>query len=75
MRKPRARTAWQLNLVLGVMASSSQTLRLQLELLARDTHQRLDEARALHVRFGEETITDLLLLEIKRQKRIGSRLD
>ena len=56
------------------MANSSQTLKEQLEALARDTHERLAEARVLHVRFGEETLTDLLLLEIKRQKRVGSQI-
>jgi len=37
-----------------------------LESLARDTWERLRDARALGIRFGEETITDLLLLELKR---------
>lgn len=38
-----------------------------LEGLARDIWGRLREARMLNVRFGEETITDLLLLDLKRQ--------
>jgi hypothetical protein len=37
-----------------------------LESLARSTWERLRDARTLGIRFGEETITDLLLLELKR---------
>jgi hypothetical protein len=43
------------------------TLVSILEALARDTWERLNDARALSVRFGEETITDLLLLDIQRR--------
>ena len=34
--------------------------------LAGDTWENLREARKLSVRFGEETITDLLMLELRR---------
>jgi uncharacterized protein DUF6615 len=40
-----------------------------LESLAVDTGERLRDAQDLEVRFGEETITDLLLLELKRLGR------
>ena len=43
------------------------TLRATLETLAEDTWERLRDAKALSVRFGEETITDLMMLEIVRQ--------
>ena len=42
------------------------TMYAILESLARDTWERLRDARALGIRFGEETLTDLLLLELKR---------
>lgn len=42
-------------------------LRAHLEELAVDTWERLRDARALGIRFGEETITDLVLLEMKRK--------
>ena len=44
------------------------TLRSILEALARDTWERLHDARELSIRFGEETITDLLLLDLRRRK-------
>lgn len=44
------------------------TLRSILEALARDTWERLQDARKLSIRFGEETITDLLLLDLRRRK-------
>ena len=43
------------------------TLMTNLEELAEDTWDRLRDAKALSVRFGEETITDLMMLEIQRQ--------
>ena len=42
-------------------------LKNQLESLAKDTWERLRDSRSLDIRFGEETITDLLLLEMKRK--------
>ena len=42
-------------------------LRNHLEELSRDTWERLRDARSLDIRFGEETITDLILLELKRK--------
>ena len=42
-------------------------LKDQLESLAKDTWERLRDSRSLGIRFGEETITDLLLLEMKRK--------
>ena len=47
------------------------TRRMVLERLADETWQRLCDARILEIRFGEETITDLLLLELKRLKPSG----
>ena len=41
-------------------------LRTVLETLAHDTWDRLRDARKLGIQFGEKTITDLLLLELKR---------
>ena len=52
--------------------SSSQTLVGTLETLAADTWMRLSDVASLSarsVRFGEETITDLLMLDLNR---IGS---
>lgn len=42
-----------------------------LEHLARDTWERLRDSLSLQVRFGEETITDLILLELKRSHAPG----
>ena len=44
----------------------TNTLDALLEKLARDTWENLREAKRLKVRFGEETITDLLMLELRR---------
>lgn len=44
-----------------------------LKMLAQDTWENLREAKLLSVRFGEETITDLLLLELRRKGFIGFR--
>jgi len=41
------------------------------EALANDTWQRLRDSRALEIRFGEETVTDLVLLELKRSQIPG----
>ena len=38
-----------------------------LETLAKDTWENLREAKPLSVRFGEETITDTLMLELRRK--------
>jgi hypothetical protein len=43
-----------------------KTLHEIFEGLAEDTWERLRDARTMKIRFGEETITDLLLLELKR---------
>lgn len=43
-------------------------LRPILEALSEDTWQRLHDAHDLEVRFGEETITDLLLLDLRRRQ-------
>lgn len=50
------------------------TLEGILESLARDTWERLRDSIGLDIRFGEETITDLLLLDLKRQGPGGSRV-
>ena len=42
-------------------------LRKVLEGLSVDTWERLRDAKTFDVRFGEETITDLLLLDLKRK--------
>jgi hypothetical protein len=42
-----------------------------LESLAADTWERLRDAQELDVRFGEETVTDLVLLELKRKRHPG----
>jgi hypothetical protein len=42
-----------------------------LESLAADTWERLRDAQHLGVRFGEETVTDLVLLELKRTRHPG----
>jgi hypothetical protein len=42
-------------------------LRKHLEELSNDTWERLRDSRSLDIRFGEETITDLVLLELKRK--------
>jgi hypothetical protein len=42
------------------------TLVKALEDLADDTWERLRDSETLEVRFGEETVTDLVLLELKR---------
>jgi hypothetical protein len=43
------------------------TLRDTLETLAKDTWERLRDTKAHRMRFGEEAITDLNMLEIERQ--------
>ena len=43
------------------------TLDVLLETLAHDTWENLREAKALTVRFGEETITDTLMLQLRRR--------
>ena len=49
------------------MTSSRRiTLDALLEALAEDTWENLREAKRLSVRFGEETITDILLLKLRR---------
>lgn len=45
-----------------------ETLQSILEALARETWNRLHDASDLSIRFGEETITDLLLLDLRRRK-------
>lgn len=42
------------------------------EKIAEDTWHKLKEAQSLHVRLGEETLTDLLMLEMKRQEAAHS---
>ncbi len=42
------------------------TLASTLESLSVDTWERLRDARTLNILFGEETITDILLLDLKR---------
>ena len=42
-------------------------LDLMLLKLAEDTWENLREAKKMSVRFGEETITDLLMLELRRK--------
>ena len=46
---------------------SGNTLDVLLGTLAQDTWENLREAKSLSVRFGEETITDTLLLELRRK--------
>ena len=46
---------------------SGNTLDVLLETLAQDTWENLREAKALSVRFGEETITDTLMLQLRRR--------
>ena len=41
------------------------------ESLAADTWKRLRDAQHLDVRFGEESVTDLVLLELKRKRHPG----
>ncbi len=43
------------------------TLDALLETLAEDTWENLREAKTLSIRFGEETITDTLMLELRRK--------
>lgn len=50
------------------------TLVSTLETLAVDTWERLRDARALGILFGEETITDILLLDLKRKASPRSRV-
>lgn len=50
------------------------TLRLILEALARETWHRLQNAGDLSIRFGEETITDLLLLDLRRMKPLTAEV-
>ena len=47
--------------------SSRNTLDCSLKTLAVDTWENLREAKILSVRFGEETVTDILMLELRRQ--------
>jgi Family of unknown function (DUF6615) len=47
------------------------TLVSVFEGLAGDTWERLQDSQTLEVRFGEETITDLVLLELKRAHAPG----
>lgn len=47
------------------------TVTASLEDLAKDTWERLRDSRDLQIRFGEETVTDLVLLELKRRKDAG----
>ncbi len=46
---------------------SPKTLDAMLEQLAIDTWERSRDAKRLSVRLGEETITDLLMLDLRRQ--------
>ena len=46
---------------------SGNTLDVLLRKLAQDTWENLREAKALSVRFGEETITDTLMLQLRRR--------
>ena len=46
---------------------SGNTLDVLLEKLAQNTWENLREAKALSVRFGEETITDTLMLQLRRR--------
>lgn len=48
-------------------------LRDILEQLSRETWSRLRDAKALNVRFGEETVTDLMMLDLQRTKPKRSR--
>ena len=48
-------------------SSPGITLDVLLETLAEDTWENLREAKSLSVRFGEETITDSLMLELRRK--------
>lgn len=50
------------------------TLVTALEVLATDTWGRLEDSRRLGIRFGEETITDLLLLDLGRKHSSGSQV-
>lgn len=47
--------------------AQKQALQSLLEGLAKDTWERLEDANRLAVRLGEETITDILMLDIKRE--------
>ena len=47
--------------------SSRITLDCSLKTLAVDTWENLREAKILSVRFGEETVTDILMLELRRK--------
>ena len=50
------------------------TLGIALETLSQDTWEHLRDANALSIRFGEETITDLLLLDIKRRALASTKV-
>jgi hypothetical protein len=50
------------------------TLCAVLEALAVDTWERLRDSQSLEIRFGEETITDLLLLDLKRKNPARTRV-
>ena len=50
------------------------TLIALLENLASDTWSRLRDSQSLQIRFGEETITDLLLLDLKRLNKTQSQI-
>ncbi len=49
-------------------------LQAVLEALSVDTWERLRDSRPLQIRFGEETITDLLLLDLKRKNPPRTRI-
>ena len=51
------------------------TLDVLLETLAEDTWENLREAKPLCIRFGEETITDTLMLELRRKGFHGFQAD
>lgn len=50
------------------------TLASVLECLSVDTWERLRDSIDLGIRFGEETITDLLLLDLKRKNPPRTRV-
>lgn len=50
------------------------TVLTALECVAKDTWERLRDSESLDIRFGEETITDLVLLELKRMREPGIRI-
>ena len=50
-----------------MISQAGISLDALLETLAKDTWENLREAKPLSVRFGEETITDTLMLELRRK--------